>query len=54
MLPVGAAAIVMGAMVHAGMSVVIGLIHGAVFATADIDSAEAAWGQPRGHSTEGW
>jgi len=44
MLPVGAAAFVMGAMVHAGMSVVFGLIHGAVFAAADIDSAEAAWG----------
>ena len=44
MLPVGAAAFVMGAMVHAGLSVVFGLIHGAVFAVADIDSAEAAWG----------
>jgi hypothetical protein len=44
MLPVGAAAIVMGAMVHAVMSVVFGLIHGAVFSAADIDSAQAAWG----------
>ncbi len=44
MLPVGAAAFVMGAMVHAGLSVVFGLIHGAIFAAADIDSAEAAWG----------
>ena len=44
MLPVGAAAFVMGAMVHAGMSVVFGLIHGAVFAGFDIDSAEWAWG----------
>ena len=44
MLPVGAAAFVMGAMVHAGMSVAFGLIHGAVFAAADINSAEAAWG----------
>ncbi len=44
MLPVGAAAFVMGAMVHAGMSVAFGLVHGAVFAAADIDSAEAAWG----------
>ncbi len=44
MLPVGAAAFVMGAMVHAGLSVVFGLIHGAVFAVADIESAEAAWG----------
>ena len=43
-LPVGAAAIVIGAMMHAGMSVVFGLIHGAIFAAADIDSAEAAWG----------
>ena len=44
MLPVGAAAFLMGAMVHGGMRVVFGLIHGAVFAAADIDSAEAAWG----------
>ena len=44
MLPVGAAAFVMGAMVHAGMSVAFGLLHGAVFAAADINSAEAAWG----------
>ncbi len=44
MLPVGAAAFVMGAMVHAGMSVAMGLVHGAVFAAADIDSDEAAWG----------
>ena len=43
-LPVGAAAFLMGAMVHAGMSVVFGLIHGGVFAALDIDSAEAAWG----------
>ncbi len=44
MLPVGAAAFVMGAMMHAGMSVAFGLIHGAVFSAADIDSAQAAWG----------
>lgn len=44
MLPVGAGAFAMGAMIHAGMSVVFGLVHGAVFAIADIDSAEAAWG----------
>ncbi len=44
MLPVGAAAFVMGGMMHLGMSVVFGLIHGAVFATADISSSEAAWG----------
>jgi len=37
-------AVVMGAMIHAGMSVVFGLIHGAVFSAADIDSAQAAWG----------
>ena len=43
-LPVGAAAFVMGAMVHAGMSVALGLAHGAVFALADIDSDWAAWG----------
>lgn len=44
MLPVGAAAIVMGAMVHAVMSGVFGLIYGAVFSAADIDSGWAAWG----------
>ncbi len=44
MLPVGAAAFVMGAMIHAGMSIVFGLAHGAVIAALDIDSAEAAWG----------
>ncbi len=43
-LPAGAAAFVMGAMVHAVMSVAFGLVHGAVFAAADIDSSEAAWG----------
>ena len=43
-LPVGVAAFVMGAMVHAGMSVVFGLIHGAVFSALDVDSAWAAWG----------
>ena len=43
-LPAGAAAFVMGAMVHAVMSVIFGLAHGAVFAAADIDSGEAAWG----------
>lgn len=42
--PVGAAAFVMGAMIHAVMSIAFGLIHGAVFAAADIDSAQAAWG----------
>lgn len=44
MLPVGAAAFVMGAMAHAVMSVVFGLAHGAIFAAADIDSAWVAWG----------
>jgi hypothetical protein len=43
-LPAGAAAFVMGAMVHAVMSVAFGLAHGAVFAVADIESSEAAWG----------
>lgn len=43
-LPVGVGAFLMGAMVHAGMSVVFGLIHGGVFAALDIDSAWAAWG----------
>ena len=44
MLPVGVGAFVMGAMVHAGMSVVFGLVHGGLFAALDIDSAWAAWG----------
>ncbi len=44
MLPAGVAAFAMGAMIHLGMSVIFGLIHGAVFAAADIDSSEAAWG----------
>ena len=44
LLPVGAAAMVMGAVAHGVMSAVFGLIHGAVFAGLDIDSAEAAWG----------
>ncbi len=44
MLPAGVAAFAMGAMIHAGMSIVFGLIHGAVFAALDIDSAQAAWG----------
>jgi len=44
MLPVGATAFVVGAMVHVMMSIVFGLVHGAVFAVADINSAEAAWG----------
>lgn len=39
-----AGAFVMGAMIHAGMSVVFGLVHAAVFSIADIDSAQAAWG----------
>ena len=41
---VGVGAFVMGAMIHAGMSVVFGLIHGGLFAALDIDSAWAAWG----------
>ena len=44
MLPLGAAAFLLGAMIHGGMSVGFGLIHGAVFAVSDIDSDEAAWG----------
>ncbi len=43
-LPAGAAAFVMGAMAHAVMSAGFGLAHGAVFAVADIESSEAAWG----------
>ncbi|MCH8051067.1 MAG: hypothetical protein IIC86_03505 [Chloroflexi bacterium] len=43
-LPAGAAAFVMGGMVHAVMSIVFGLVHGAVFAATDIDSGEAVWG----------
>ena len=44
MLPVGTAAFVMGAMVHLVNSVIFGLIHGALYAAFDIDSAEWAWG----------
>ncbi len=43
-LPAGAAAFMMGAMVHVVMSGAFGLAHGAVFAVADVDSNEAAWG----------
>lgn len=43
-LPVGAAAFLMGAMVHAGMSAVFGLVHAAAFSILDIDSNQAAWG----------
>lgn len=43
-LPVGAGAFVMGAMVHAGMSAVFGLVHAAAFSLLDIDSDQAAWG----------
>ncbi|MEE8347373.1 MAG: hypothetical protein V3S20_08505 [Dehalococcoidia bacterium] len=41
-MPVGAAAFVMGAVVHAGMSVVFGLIHGTVFAADDGDGVPDA------------
>ena len=44
MLPLGSTAFVVGAMIHGGMSVGFGLIHGAAFAVADIESGEAAWG----------
>ena len=44
LLPVGAAALVMGGAVHGFMSVGMGLVHGAVFSGFDIDSAQAAWG----------
>ncbi|MCZ6545790.1 MAG: hypothetical protein O6913_08815 [Chloroflexi bacterium] len=44
LLPVGAAAILMGAIAHAGMSLIFGLIHGAIIAGVDIESAETAWG----------
>lgn len=42
-LPPGAVAFLMGAMVHAGMGAVFGLVHAAAFSLADIDSAHAAW-----------
>lgn len=42
--PVGAGAFLMGAMVHAGMSAVFGLIHAAAFSVLEIDSDQAAWG----------
>jgi hypothetical protein len=44
MVPAGVMAYVAGAMIHAMMSIVFGLIHGAIFTAADITSAEAAWG----------
>lgn len=44
MLPVGPAALFVGGMMHAGLSVVFGLAHGAVFSAAGIGSAYAAWG----------
>lgn len=40
----GIRAYVAGAMIHAMMSAVFGLVHGAAFAAADITSAEPAWG----------
>lgn len=43
-LPVGAGAFLMGAMVHAGMSAVFGLVHAAAFSVLGIDSDQAAWG----------
>lgn len=43
-LPVGATAFLMGAMVHAGMSAALGLVHAAAFSILDIDSNQAAWG----------
>lgn len=44
MVPAGVVAYLMGAMMHAGASIVFGLIHGAVFSGADITDAAAAWG----------
>ncbi len=44
MVPAGAMAYLAGAMIHAMMSIVFGLIHGAIFSAADITSGEAAWG----------
>lgn len=43
-LPVGAGAFLMGAIVHAGMSAVFGLVHAAAFSILGIDSDQAAWG----------
>lgn len=43
-LPPGATAFLMGAMVHGGMSAVFGLVHAAAFSILDIDSNQAAWG----------
>ena len=34
----------MGAMVHAGMGAVFGLVHAAAFSVLGIDSGQAAWG----------
>jgi hypothetical protein len=43
-LPVGPLAYVVGAMIHAMMSIAFGLIHAGVFASADLESATAVWG----------
>lgn len=44
MLPAGAMAYGAGLVMHAGASIVFGLIHGAVFAAADLETATGAWG----------
>jgi hypothetical protein len=43
-LPVGATAFLMGAMVHPGMRAGLGLDHAAASSILDIDSDQAAWG----------
>ena len=44
MLPDGAMAYLAGAMIHAMMSIVFGLIHVAIYAAFDLESNLAAWG----------
>lgn len=43
-VPAGVMGYAVGLMMHAGASVAFGLIHGAVFSAAELESATAAWG----------
>jgi hypothetical protein len=51
MVPAGTRAYVVGAMMHAMMSVVFGLIHGLLYVPFDIDSNYFGWGLALGF---GW
>ena len=44
MLPDGTMAYMAGGMIHAGMSIVFGLLHVAIYAAFDLESNLAAWG----------